>query len=425
MAGVSGTSGADRAGNRPGVRATADGDAGAVAELQGLYGPFVFSELLLQRLWLDREFDGSAARLQDGRTLEVLHPGQWNRLGGPDFRRARLRIDGRVVEGDVEVHLHAGDWRAHGHAKDPAYDGVVLHVVLFPPETVETAGGTSAPIPIFVLLPYLWRDLESYAADEAIAALANQPTRRLFAELMPLPREQLAELITAHAEQRWLQKVRHARLRIEKLGWEAACHHAALEILGYRFNRAPMLRVAGELQRSAWTAGNSEIAERAWAVGQPWSLHGVRPANHPRKRLEQFAAWQIAAPQWVESVEGWAQSLADAHLKGDAPIAAERRRIGLAARRAQWSATLTGDVLGGTRFDHFINDGLLPLSAAAELLPPADARGWWNLGYPGDLPDQVQRGLRDLGLGGVAGHPLATGPAQGLLGWLWAFERGG
>lgn len=32
----------------------------------------------------------------------------------------------------MELHLHEEDWAAHKHEVDPAYDRVVLHVVLFP-----------------------------------------------------------------------------------------------------------------------------------------------------------------------------------------------------------------------------------------------------------------------------------------------------
>src|SRR6185369_12121052 len=124
--------------------------AGAVAEIQGLYGPFSFPEKLLQKIWLRRDFDSSSARLIDGRSIEVIHPGKWNLLGGPDFRGARLRMgDAPPITGDVELHLHASDWVAHAHAADRAYDGVVLHVVLFPPprdHVTRRADGSELPV---------------------------------------------------------------------------------------------------------------------------------------------------------------------------------------------------------------------------------------------------------------------------------------
>jgi len=35
--------------------------------------------------------------------------GAWNLQGGPDFRGARLVLDGREITGDVEVHFHTAD----------------------------------------------------------------------------------------------------------------------------------------------------------------------------------------------------------------------------------------------------------------------------------------------------------------------------
>ena len=66
----------------------------------------------------------------DGNRYEVIFPGVRNQAAGPDFRGVVLRRDGRTFGGDVELHLEQSGWRAHGHHADPAYDGVVLQVVL-------------------------------------------------------------------------------------------------------------------------------------------------------------------------------------------------------------------------------------------------------------------------------------------------------
>ena len=78
-----------------------------MAEIQGLYGPFVFSERLLQKIWLRGEFNAARAMVEDGRPLRVVHPGRWNLLGGPDFRHARLRLGEQELAGDVELRLAA------------------------------------------------------------------------------------------------------------------------------------------------------------------------------------------------------------------------------------------------------------------------------------------------------------------------------
>lgn len=66
----------------------------------------------------------------DGNRYEIVFPGIRNQGAGPDFTGAVIRRDGRTFGGDVELHLDQSGWRAHGHHADPAYDGVVLQVVL-------------------------------------------------------------------------------------------------------------------------------------------------------------------------------------------------------------------------------------------------------------------------------------------------------
>ncbi len=124
-----------------------------LAEFQGLYGPFLFPERILQKIWLRRDFSIEEARLSDGRSLVIEDPGSWNRLGGPDFKRARLVLGGRRIVGDVEIHLHEASWAAHAHALDPAYREVVVHVVLFPTDASYTWAWTGAPYPFLSCCP--------------------------------------------------------------------------------------------------------------------------------------------------------------------------------------------------------------------------------------------------------------------------------
>jgi hypothetical protein len=389
--------------------------AAGVAEVQGLYGAFSFPEKLLQKIWLRGDFDRHAAITTDGRRVRVVHPGKWNLLGGPDFAGARLRFDdGREITGDVELHLRAADWDAHGHARDPAYDRVILHVVLFPPEGAHlTRGGNGDSIPVLVLLPLLHRALEEFAADEAVETLANRPLSRLPDELGTLPARELAALLQRHADARWRQKVRFAQLRVQRLGWDEACHHAALEILGYRFNRAPMLRIAGQWPLAAWANGLVDPAEAFAAEAEGWSLQGVRPANHPRARLRQYAAWTRARPDWPARVRAVAPTLPVAEVATATPEV--RRTHHFTPLRNRIADEVCGDVIGGTRLDNVVCDGLLPLVAT---IGDRALDGLWYHWFGGDLPPLLTSGLRQLGFFDGRAQPACHGAAQGLLGWL-------
>ncbi len=387
----------------------------AVAELQGLYGAFSFSERLLQKIWLRGDFDRAAACTADGRRVRILHPGKWNLLGGPDFRSARLRFaDGPETTGDIEVHLHVSDWEAHGHARDPAYDRVLLHVVLFPVPAGHPTVGAAGPIPTLTLLPLLHHALEEFAAEEAVEVLANRAHSRLPDELGALSATDLAAALARHATARWNQKIHFARLRVQRLGWPGACHHAALEILGYRFNRAPMLRVAGQWPIEKWSAA-PETAEAAYAAELGgWSLQGVRPANHPRRRLRQYAEWSGRRPDWPDRWRGWTMPIAEATPNLSTRDA--RRMARFTNVRAALAEAIGAGGLSGSRFDTLVCDGLLPLAATTGR---ADGAGFfWQHWFAGDLPPTLKSGLRQLGVFDGRAQPACHGLAQGLLGWL-------
>jgi len=373
-----------------------------VAEVQGLYGAFSFPEKLLQKLWLRGDFDSSAARLTDGRALKVLHPGKWNHLGGPDFSGARLVIDGREITGDVELHLHARDWAAHGHAADAAYDNVVLHVVLFPCAESGTRGAGGRLIPVLCLLPLLHHGLEEYAGEDAIEQLAGRPLHHAQEVLGALSNQELDTLLRRHAGLRWRAKVHFAGERIKRLGWEGACHHAALEILGYRFNRAPMLSVATTWPLEAWAQEHVNPQEVFEALSGRWSLQGVRPLNHPRLRLIQYAEWCALRPDWPVRLR-----VQDA--------GASFTRSG--AARGRLCDEVCGGVIGGKRFDNLVGDGFMPLLAAESGL---DLEAAWAGWYAGDVPEAWVGVLRALGVFGGRGRPVSQGPVQGLLGWMLA-----
>ena len=392
----------------------------SVLELAGLYGPFTFPEKLLQKIWLRRAFEENRACTTDGQKVTVLHTGRWNLLGGPDFKNARMRFgEGPERMGDVELHLDAGDWLSHRHAHDPAYDGVILHVVLFaPPAGHVTRGASNSEIPVLVLLPLLYHDLEEYAAEDAVEQLANRPAAQIVESLSPLPLEKLTALLVAEAEKRWAQKVRYASLRIQRLGWTEACHQTALDILGYRFNRAPMVRVATHYPLDCWTSATTLDLRTVFDTGGDWSLQGLRPANHPRVRLRQYATWVACRPTWPTVVLGLPQHLPEARL--DSATGEVRREHLFSQLRERWCEAVTGNALGGTRFDNLLCDGIFPLLAANGAF---QIKPLWFHWFMGDVPPLWRQALRQLEIFSGRGRPACHGMAQGLLGWLIERER--
>ena len=275
-----------------------------VAEFQGLYGAFQVSELVLQKIWLRGDFDEGKMTTQEGDRVEILFPGEWNHLEGPDFKNARFRINETSVIGDVEIHFRAEDWLRHRHADSRAYDKVVLHVVLFPPEKgilkmIEKGGAKFATV---VLLDLLWHDLEAYASDDALLDLSGCHRLELAEFLLERPLSERHLIFLKGARLRWLDKVRFSKMRIARLGWEEACHQSAMEVMGYRMNRSGMLKVATHYPLSKWREQQPGVDELLLLGNVCWKLQGSRPANYPKHRLLQYLKWMEHDSFWPKGL---------------------------------------------------------------------------------------------------------------------------
>ena len=102
-------------------------------------------ERLLHYVWKHKILPLKPLTTSEGVTVEVIDPGLHNHDQGPDFFNAKIRLDGTVWAGNVEVHLRSSDWYRHGHESDPAYNSVVLHVVGEVDTEVVTQAGKTLP----------------------------------------------------------------------------------------------------------------------------------------------------------------------------------------------------------------------------------------------------------------------------------------
>lgn len=296
-------------------------------------------ERWLQEVWSHQRLRRQDLQTTDGGKLSILHPGFWNREAGPDFLGAIVQFgDRNPATGDVEIDLHPGGWKAHRHAGNAAYAGVILHVVWEPPIATP-------PLPTLVLRDYLdapLPELESWVGGagempaEWLAGHCSAPLRQVSPD-------RLGEILRQAALVRLQTKALLYRARARVAGWHQALWEGVFRALGYKHNPWPMQRVAELLPvlrslpietsdpRQAWEArllGLSGLlppepkagsyARRLWDLWwrerasvdaqilpqRLWRLHGVRPVNHPQRRLALAAAW-VADNSWTERIEQW------------------------------------------------------------------------------------------------------------------------
>lgn len=87
------------------------------------------NEKLLQYIWQYQYFNQQNLITEEGEIVVVLNQGNANTNQGPDFLDAKIKIDGTIWAGNIELHVNASDWDTHQHSSDLNYKNIILHVV--------------------------------------------------------------------------------------------------------------------------------------------------------------------------------------------------------------------------------------------------------------------------------------------------------
>lgn len=102
-------------------------------------------EHLLHYVWKHKIFPLKELRTTTGQQLEIIDPGLANRDAGPDFFNAKIKLDGVLWAGNIEIHTASSDWMKHGHHTDAAYDNVILHVATVIDTDIYRSNGEATP----------------------------------------------------------------------------------------------------------------------------------------------------------------------------------------------------------------------------------------------------------------------------------------
>ncbi|MBI3851268.1 MAG: DUF2851 family protein [Verrucomicrobia bacterium] len=299
-------------------------------------------EHLLQAIWQHQRLLRDQLTTLDGKNVRVLHPGFANHEAGPDFRGAMVQIgDEPPRAGDVEVDLQSSGWRAHHHAGNPAFEKVVLHVIW---DSARPAAGEIPTLPLRRLLDAPISELSTWLGREGGVPLPENLLGQCSAPLRVLSEPKLTELLHQAAQVRWQSKAAQFQARARQAGWEQSFWEGLFRALGYKHNVWPMQRLAElrprwgspklsplalqarlfglsgllpvDLSR-AQTASDSylrRIWDHWWRERDEcsdcilprglWRFHGLRPANHPQRRLALAAHW-LTEENFLAKLEKW------------------------------------------------------------------------------------------------------------------------
>lgn len=87
-------------------------------------------EYHLHYIWLNRLFSSLiGVGIISNADIEVLDPGIVNDDSGADFFNAKVRINGMLWVGNIEIHTNSNQWYTHKHDKDESHKNTILHIV--------------------------------------------------------------------------------------------------------------------------------------------------------------------------------------------------------------------------------------------------------------------------------------------------------
>ncbi|EMR01521.1 DUF2851 family protein [Cesiribacter andamanensis] len=288
-------------------------------------------EAFIQLVWQLGYFNKQHWHTAEGDPITIYHPGLLNRDAGPDFKGARLKIGALQWHGDVELHLKSSGWQQHRHQLDPAYNKVVLHVVL-EDDGVPALRQEGGAVPVASLQGRIAPGLEErYQA--LMASLHAIPCEPQLPNVDSLTRLSMLDRTLMQRLQRKAEGVLQL-VEQNRGGWEEASWQFLARGFGFKKNAEPMEALARRLPhtillRHAAQPGQVEallfgmagllegaathpwvdVLQREWKFLQhKWELEGkglppgswlfsrLRPANFPSLRLAQLAALLQAQP---------------------------------------------------------------------------------------------------------------------------------
>ena len=280
------------------------------------------SEELLQFIWQHRLIKPGPLLSSRGNQITVIHQGILNRDSGPDFFNGQIEVQGLKLSGNIELHLKTSDWNKHRHQHDPAYDKIILHVVLH--HDVDLAQNTDNGVEIVELASYIPREvLEVYQG--LVSNKNNLPcgsslenvsdltfiswTERMSAERLQQKTDKIEQLLLLchgdYTQLMYFLLLSNFGFKVNALPFEMLARLLPAQLLLRHSNNLPQLEAlllgcAGMLDEQLENSYLRSLQNEFVFLQKKYGLHPMkkelfkfskmRPANFPALRLAQFAA---------------------------------------------------------------------------------------------------------------------------------------
>ncbi len=264
------------------------------------------------KIWQCQLLDRTELTTEGGEPMEIIYPGRINDDQGADFRDAVIATRGKLIKGDIEVHVKSSGWQAHQHHRDPVYNRVILHVVMWHDTEMAVNLQNGENIPTLALHKYIKSPISQWADGEYPLATLGMPcsgaAERPTAGIM-------AEFLDNAGEERFLAKAAWFQSDLAQTGASQSLYQGIMGALGYSKNKLPMLKLARRLPLQileSITQGKISdeeclVRQQAWLLGTA----GLLPSRCPNWHCEND-------DKWIDKLERlWASShLTEAMSRG-------------------------------------------------------------------------------------------------------------
>jgi len=311
----------------------------------------------LRILWQGQPLKNPAITTLEGNQITILHPG----FNHPDqnqlLRRAVLRMDGETLSGaDIMLDPEGGCWHGQRRDLDSAYAKVKLLV------TWEGKPYAPGHPPCFRMADhYLDRD-GTTLQENSLWIPPLEPSvlpKTCRAPMQTLLEQGLRQLSREASLSRLWRLTAILEDRMDRAGGQSTLWHHLFCSMGYRHNQWPMYHLSQHLEaltqgmqgkkdpahdqllamqarllgcggfleepvESFPTTNQDYLArlQKFWQVDKAklheasmpaaiWYNQGIRPSNHPQRRLATLAHW-LLGPSLDQAIVGWFEGTQDA-----------------------------------------------------------------------------------------------------------------
>ena len=187
-------------------------------------------EQLLHYVWKHKIFPLKELKTTTGQQVEVIDTGLANTDTGPGFFNAKLKLDGVLWIGNIEIHERSSDWFKHGHHADAGYNSVILHIASEIDTEISRSNGERIP-QIQLICPEAVRT--NY--KELLETASYPPCYRIIPSLSPFTAH---SWMTALQMERFEQKATLLNERLKRCqgNWEDAFFITLARNFGFGLN---------------------------------------------------------------------------------------------------------------------------------------------------------------------------------------------